>query len=158
MKRADGIFAAILLAIVIGFLAVATQLNSTAARMPFIVGIFTLLCLIAYFLFEYRQPDKPSKKHGGEAEDEDKSEPKLAWNDPRVWGWLVVLLVLSYALGLIVGLSLLTILFYRFAAKGTWRGAILFGVAEAAFLYLVFVAGFQEQLYEGLLAEWLYAL
>lgn len=156
MKRADGIFAAILLAIVIGFLAVATQLNPTAARMPIIVGVFTLLCLIAYFVFEYRQPEKSSKKHGEEADEE--SESKLAWNDPRVWGWLVVLLVLSYVFGLIVGLSLLTILFYRFAAKGTWRGAILFGVAQAAFLYLVFVAGFQEQLYEGLVAEWLYAL
>ncbi len=154
MKRADGIFAGILLAVVIGFLAVATQLNSTAARMPFIVGIFTLLCLIAYFVFEYRQPAKPKKHKAGEATDD---EPRLAGGDPRVWGWLIVLVLLSYGLGLIAGLSLLTILFYRIAAKGTWRGAILFGVLEAAFLYVVFVVGFQEQLYEGLLAEWLIA-
>ncbi len=156
MKRADGIFAALLLVVVIGFLAVATQLNSTAARMPVMVGTFTLLCLIAYFVFEYRQPAKPSKKQ--DADEGDEGEIKLQWTDPRVWGWLLVLLVLTYALGVIVGLGLLTIFFYRFAAQGTWRGAILFGVLEAAFLYVVFVVGFQGQLYEGLIAEWLFAL
>ncbi len=156
MKRADGIFAVLLLVVVIGFLAVATQLNSTAARMPVIVGVFTLLCLIAYFVFEYRQPDKPSKKH--DADEGAEGETSLAWNNPRVWGWLIVLIVLTYALGMIVGLGLLTILFYRFAAQGTWRGAILFGVLEVAFLYVVFVVGFQGQLYEGMIAEWLFAL
>ncbi len=156
MKRADGIFALLLLLVVIGFLAVALQLNSTAARMPVIVGVFTLLCLIAYFVFEYRQSAKPSKKvHENEGEE---GVSKLKWTDPRVWGWLLVLLVLTYSLGVIVGLGLLTILFYRVAAQGTWRGAILFGVLEAAFLYVVFVVGFQGQLYEGLIAEWLFAL
>lgn len=158
MKRADGIFAVLLLVVVIGFLAVATQLNSTAARMPVMVGTFTLLCLIAYFVFEYRQPAKASKKRDPHEGDADEGEIKLQWTDPRVWGWLLVLLVLTYALGVIVGLGLLTILFYRFAAQGTWRGAILFGVLEAAFLYVVFVVGFQGQLYEGLIAEWLFAL
>jgi hypothetical protein len=155
---ADRVFAALLLAFVLIFLVMAWQMNSVAGRMPRIVGVFTLVLLLAYFAGEFwprKASAAPKKRPELDEDDEDFGERKdaLNWYDIRVWGWLIVLFVCVYLLGITVGIGVLTVLLYRYGAKQGWRGGVIFGVLQAAFLYLIFEVVFRSALYPGRILE-----
>lgn len=158
MKIADRVFAALLLVLVLVFLFMASRMNSVAGRMPLIVGSFTLILLVVYFVGEFwprKAAAKPKKKPELDEDDEEFGERKdtLNWYDIRVWGWLLVLFACVFLGGIAIGIGLLTTLFYRYAAKGAWRVAVIFGVLQAGFLYLVFELAFQTVLYRGWILE-----
>lgn len=160
-KLADRIFALLLTALVLGFMAMAMQLNTTARRMPMIVAAFTLVCLVAYFAGEFwprkaAQPKPKPEKPVPLAECEPAAAPApdaLPWWDVRVWGWLIVLFACIYLAGIVGGIGLLTFVFYRFAAKGSWVRSIIFGVIMAAFIFGVFEIAFKETLFRGIIYE-----
>lgn len=158
MRIADRVFAALLLVLVLVFLFMASRMNSVAGRMPLIVGSLTLILLVAYFVGEFwprKAIAKPKKKPELDEDDEEFGERKdvLNWYDIRVWGWLLILFACVFLGGIAIGIGLLTVLFYRYAAKGAWRAAVIFGVLQAGFLYLIFELGFQTVLYRGWILE-----
>lgn len=155
---ADRVFAALLLVLVLVFLFMASRMNSVAGRMPLIVGSFTLILLVAYFVGEFwprKSTAKPKKKPELEEDDEDFRDRKdaLNWYDIRVWGWLLILFACVFLGGIAIGIGVLTVLFYRYAAKGAWRSGLVFGILQAAFMYVVFEVAFQTVLYRGWILE-----
>jgi hypothetical protein len=158
---ADRVFAGILLLVVLVFLIMAAQMNSVAGRMPLLVGSFTLILLVAYFVGEFwprkasAEPRKrPELDEDDENFDEDgKSKGGLDWWDIRVWGWLLVLFVCIYLFGITIGIGVLTALFYRLAAKQSWRGGVVFGILQATILYVIFELVFRTALYPGRILE-----
>ncbi len=156
---ADRLFATLLLVLVLAFLLTASRMNSVAGRMPLIVGSFTLILLVAYFVGEF-WPGKASaqpkqKKPELEEDDEDFGDRKdaLNWYDIRVWGWMLVLFACVFFGGIAIGIGVLTVLFFRYAAKGTWRAGLVFGLLQGAFMFFVFEVAFQTVLYRGWIFE-----
>jgi hypothetical protein len=157
-KTGERIFAGLILVFVLVFLFTASRMNSVAGRMPLIVGTFTLILLVAYFANEFwpRKAKAEPKFQADLDEDDEQLAPEkdeLNWYDIRVWGWLLVLFACVYLLGITVGIAVLTMLFYRLAAKQSWRGGLIFGVLQAAFLYVIFEVMFKAALYPGLIME-----
>ena len=156
---ADRVFAGLLLVFVLVFLLMASRMNSVAARMPLIVGSFTLILLVAYFVGEFwpRKSSVQPKKKGPELEEDDEDfgdrKDALNWYDIRVWGWLLILFACVFLGGIAIGIGVLTVLFYRYAAKGAWRSGLVFGILQAGFMYVVFELAFQTVLYRGWILE-----
>ncbi len=155
---ADRVFATLLLVFTLVFLLMASQMGSVPARMPLIVGSFTLILLIAYFIGEFwpkKAKAQPKKKPALEDDElaEVPDKDALNWYDIRVWGWLLVLFACIYLFGLAIGIGVLTAIFYRYAAKQSWRGGVIFGILQAAFLYGIFEVVFLTALYKGWIWE-----
>ena len=92
--------------LVLGFLLMASQMNSVARRMPLIVGSSPSILLIAYFAGEFwprKATAKPKQKAESwkrtTCEPEAATKDALNWYDVRVWGWLLVLFACVYLAG-----------------------------------------------------------
>jgi hypothetical protein len=157
MKTGERVFAGLILVFVIFFLLSATRMNSVAGRMPLIVGTFTLILVVAYFVNEYWPRKAEPTKFAADLDEDDEllapEKDELNWYDIRVWGWLLVLMFLVFFFGITLGIGLLTTIFYRFAAKQSWRGAVIFGVLQGVFLFAVFDVLFRAALYPGWIIE-----
>ncbi|MBC7343638.1 MAG: tripartite tricarboxylate transporter TctB family protein [Clostridia bacterium] len=153
-RRGEIIFAVGLMALAVAFVAVALGYNPIARRMPLIVAIFTVIALIAYFIGQLGAGKSEEEKVANQGPGSvTKSAVVPTKNDVRILSWLLVLLASVYALGILVGSALFTVLFYRFEAKQGWLGSVIFGVVLALTLYGAFQGGLQLRLYNGLVME-----
>jgi hypothetical protein len=145
--RAEVLFTGFLVLVIVTFLVTAIGYNPVARRMPLIVGVFALASALVHLTTGL------TKTLGRMASADQGNDGALRWQDAAVCLWLLVLVVVVYLFGVVVGTGLLTVGFYRFVARRPWTGALLFGAVVAGVLWLTFVRMLAVSLHSGLLFE-----
>ena len=85
---------------------------------------------------------------------EDEFHKIFSHADGRMWaeavGWLVLFFAGMYLFGLLVTLPVFTVLYLRFVAKASWLVCLLYVLATAGLIYLLFVLVLHLPLPQGI--------
>lgn len=134
--------------IVIMMLSHAYFLPGRGGIVPLVIGVPTLLMLLASMLQRARRDRAPAERKGEAAAADDVA----SWGDALpVVGWLAALLVLVFFLGFYLSIPLFAFAYVRWSGRMGWSSSIALAAALWATIYVGFTVILERPLFEGVL-------
>lgn len=143
------LFTLALTVVLIAFVAVSTTFNSQARMMPLIIGIPVMLLALVQLFLEVRE----AMQRKDEAHQAAQVPAKPAAQGHRhtlvIYTWLVAMFAALYLFGFVATTFFYPLLYMRFVGHRSWRLSTSISLGAFAFVYVALVAGFQVDLYDG---------
>jgi hypothetical protein len=181
-KYSNSLMTVAMLVIFIAFVATASGYPADARFMPFVVGIPAIVIGLLQLLLDVRERRKVEAPAESRSELEKAEEevsrivghhvdfevaheqlPHIETSSPQqqarrefiVWGYVIAYILGVVLFGFRPAIPILLVSFLRFYAKLSWRNALLFGLAGALVIWLIFERILGMQLHDGLVTEYL---
>ncbi len=158
MKRGEAILACTFLGIFLFLVVIATGYNPKARRMPLVVGIpGVVLSMVEVARQTIGKRRSGGVKAAAVTSGQEGSQTDLARSDERQKilrsiGWMVLIVILIWAFGFIIGLPLFSMIFMK-AKKEGWVMSIAVTAAGMGVLYFLFMKALEMDIYRGLLFQ-----
>lgn len=145
---------ALMLAIFVAMVAVASQYPPQARFMPLVVGIPGIVLCIIELIRELRA----AAARPAAADDRFAAEPSSAGAERReivLWAYFIAFVAALILFGFWPSIPVFLLVFLRFAAGESWRFSLILTVLGTAVLFLVFHKGLGVTLHPGFITGFL---